>query len=96
VTARQADTVLLHVAGRPVFVVDPAARRLLARHRIVAPATARGDAQALVMLHLPRDPGLFAEYHALLTRVTREYCRARPRCEGCPLRFDLGGLPPRT
>jgi endonuclease-3 related protein len=76
--------------------VDRATCRILARHRLVAPDASRADVQALVMAHLPRDPGLFAAYHAHLVRVGREYCRARPRCERCPLRFDLGGLPPRA
>jgi endonuclease-3 related protein len=94
-TERLADAVLLHAAGRPVFPVDPGTRRILARHRLVAPDASLADVQALLMAHLPRDPGLLAEYHALLARVAREYCRARPCCERCPLRFDLGGRPPR-
>ena len=45
--------------------------------------------------HLPGDPALFNEFHALLVAVAKSHCRARPRCEGCPLRFALRGRRPR-
>ena len=90
-----ADSILLYAAGRPVFVVDAYTRRILSRHRIVPRDVDYARLQAVFMEHLPRDPALYNEYHALLVRVAKEHCRARPRCEGCPLRFDLRGRPPR-
>jgi endonuclease-3 related protein len=89
-----ADAVLLHAAGRPVFVVDADTRRVLSRHRIVGPDPDPAAVQAHIMASLPHDPALFQEYHALLGRVAKEYCRGTPRCEACPLRFDLRGQPP--
>ena len=91
-----ADSILLYAAGRPVFVVDAYTRRILSRHRIVPRDVDYARLQAVFMEHLPRDPALYNEYHALLVRVAKEHCRARPRCEGCPLRFDLRGRPPRV
>ncbi len=90
-----ADTILLYAAARPTFVVDTYTRRILSRHRVVPPDTDYAELQAVFMENLPRDPGLFNEYHALLVRIAKEYCRARPLCERCPLRFDLRGRPPR-
>lgn len=90
-----ADSILLYAAGRPVFVVDGYTRRILSRHRIVAPDADYDALQALLTANLPRDPALFNEYHALLVRLAKEYCRTIPRCERCPLRFDLGGRSPR-
>jgi endonuclease-3 related protein len=90
-----ADAVALYAAGRPIFVVDAYTRRILARHRLVALDADYAQVQALLMAHLPHDPALFNEFHALLVRVGKEHCRIRPRCEGCPLRFDLRGRPPR-
>lgn len=89
-----ADSIILYAAGRPVFVVDAYTRRVLSRHRIVSSDVDYATLQA-VFADLPRDPGLFNEYHALLVRVAKEHCRARPRCEECPLRFDLRGRSPR-
>lgn len=90
-----ADAIALYAAGRPIFVVDAYTRRILARHRLTPRDADYADVQALLMSHLPHDPGLFNEFHALLVRVGKEHCRTRPRCEGCPLRFDLRGRPPR-
>jgi len=91
-----ADSILLYAAGRPVFVVDAYTRRILSRHRVVAADVGYAELQALLVDHLPRDPALFNEYHALLVRVAKEYCRASvARCAECPLRFDLRGRPPR-
>ena len=91
-----ADAIALYAAGRPIFVVDAYTRRILGRHRLVDPDSDYATVQAFVMAHLPHDPALFNEFHALLVRVGKEHCRTRPRCEGCPLRFDLRGRPPRV
>jgi endonuclease III related protein len=95
VGSETADAIALYAAGRPIFVVDAYTRRILARHRLVAPDADYAAVQALLMTHLPHDPALFNEFHALLVRVGKEHCRTRPRCEGCPLRFDLRGRRPR-
>jgi endonuclease-3 related protein len=41
------------------------------------------------MTHLPANPTLFNEYHALLVAVGKTYCRKTPLCDSCPLRYDL-------
>jgi endonuclease-3 related protein len=89
-----ADAIALYAAGRPIFVVDAYARRIFARHRLLPPDADYAATQAVAMAHLPHDPALFNEFHALLVRVGKEHCRTRPRCEGCPLRYDLRGRPP--
>jgi endonuclease-3 related protein len=77
-------------------VVDAATRRVLARHRLAPPGTPPAALQRRVMDDLPQDPALFNEYHALLVRVAKEYCRPSVAlCARCPLRFDLRGRPPR-
>jgi len=88
------DAILLYAAGRPVFVADAYARRVLARHRLLRPDAAYEDARAFLEAHLPSDPALFNELHALLVAVGKSHCRAVPRCEDCPLRRDLGGRRP--
>jgi endonuclease-3 related protein len=89
-----ADAILLYALNRPVFVADAYTRRVLSRHRIVP---RRGDYEGLrrfLEAHLPGDPALFNELHALLVAVAKSHCRTRPRCDGCPLRFDLRGRRP--
>ncbi len=91
-----ADSILLYAAGRPIFVVDAYTRRVLARHRLVPPDIGYEPLRAVFERHLPSDPALFNEYHALLVAVGKRYCRSRPLCESCPLRFDLKGRLPRV
>jgi endonuclease III-like uncharacterized protein len=91
-----ADAIALHAAGRPIAVADRATRRVLVRHRLVAPEADAATVQAFLMTHLPHDPALFREFRASLGRVAEEHCRrGTARCEGCPLRFDLRGRAPR-
>jgi endonuclease III related protein len=88
-----ADAILLYGAGRPVFVADAYARRVLARHRLLPRGAGYEAARAFVEAHLPSDPALFNELHALLVAVAKSHCRAVPLCATCPLRFDLVGGP---
>lgn len=89
-----ADAILLYAAGRPVFVADAYVRRVLARHGLVPPGAGYEAVRARVEAHLPSDPALFNELHALLVAVGKSHCRAVPRCAECPLRYDLRGHPP--
>jgi endonuclease-3 related protein len=89
-----ADAILLYAAGRPVFVADAYTRRVLERHRLLPRGTGYEAARLFLEAHLPSDPALFNEFHALLVAAAKAYCRTAPRCEGCPVRFDLrGGRP---
>jgi endonuclease III related protein len=89
-----ADAILLYAAGRPVFVADAYTRRVLARHRLLPRGAGYEQARAFLEAHLPSDPALFNEFHALLVAVAKTHCRTIPRCEGCPLRSDLRGRRP--
>ncbi len=90
-----ADAILLYALDRPVFVADAYTRRVLSRHRMVPADIGYEAHRRLLEAQLPGDPALFNELHALLVAVAKSHCRARPRCEGCPLRFDLRGRRPR-
>lgn len=91
-----ADAILLYAAGRPVFVADAYTRRVLGRHGLLGAGVAYEQARAFLERHLPSDPALFNEFHALLVAVGKAYCGPEPRCAACPLRFDLGGAGPRA
>jgi endonuclease III related protein len=90
------DAILLYAAGRPVFVADAYTRRVLARHRLLPPGAGYEAARELLEAHLPSDPELFNEFHALLVAVAKSHCRTVPRCATCPLRGDLAGRRPAT
>ncbi len=85
------DAILLYAGRRPLFVADNYARRILARHEMVMPGADYAEIQRFMHQHLPADPGLFNEYHALLVEVGKQYCkRQAPRCDECPLQGFLG------
>ena len=88
------DAILLYAANRPVFVADAYTRRVLARHRLIAAGTGYEATRVFLEAHLPSDPALFNELHALFVAVGKTHCRSVPLCRGCPLRADLGGRSP--
>ncbi len=80
-----ADSILLYAAGRPVFVIDSYTHRILTRHEMAEDQADYYELQELFMEHLPEDAGLFNEFHALIVRTGKEYCKKTPKCNGCPL-----------
>jgi endonuclease-3 related protein len=81
-----ADSILLYAGRHPTFVVDAYTRRVLARHQIIADRARYEDIRSLFMRNLTHDEGCFNEFHALLVKVGKEYCRPRePLCQECPL-----------
>jgi endonuclease III related protein len=79
-----ADCILLYAARRPVFVVDAYTRRMLERHGWAAPGEPYDAVARRFTDRLPASTPLFNEYHALIVQLGKEFCRARPRCTGCP------------
>ena len=86
-----ADSILLYAGGVPVFVVDAYTHRILYRHGIYNRKMNYHDIQARFVASLPQDLKLYGEYHALMVRVGKEYCRRQPHCRGCPLEGFLDG-----
>jgi len=81
-----ADSILLYAAGRPVFVVDAYTYRILLRHDLIPEDFGYDDLQQLFMDNLAHDVEHFNEFHALLVRVGKDFCKkSAPRCSGCPL-----------
>lgn len=81
-----ADSILLYGAGHPTFVADAYTVRLLERLGLLPAGASSADCRSLFLRHLPPDPPLFNEYHALIVRHGKERCRKRaPRCRACPL-----------
>jgi len=80
-----ADSILLYAFDRPIFVVDAYTARIAFRHELISPEADYEQLRELFESSLPADTQLFNEYHALLVRVGKEFCRPKARCAGCPL-----------
>jgi len=81
------DSILLYAGNFPIFVVDAYTYRILFRHLLIEEDATYDTIQDLFMTHLPHDPKLFNEYHALLVACGKNYCKKKsPICEKCPLK----------
>jgi endonuclease-3 related protein len=80
-----ADSILLYALARDVFVVDAYTARVAVRHGLIDADVDYEQLRDLFESNLCREVRLFNEYHALLVRVGKEFCRPRANCTGCPL-----------
>ncbi len=81
-----ADSILLYALNKPVFVVDAYTKRILLRHKLINKSHDYSAVQKIFMSNLKKDAKLFNEYHALLVKLGKDYCRKQnPKCEICPL-----------
>jgi endonuclease-3 related protein len=81
-----ADSILLYALKKPVFVVDAYTKRIFSRHRLFDAQADYHSVQKIFAQNLKKDVKLFNEYHALIVRVGKEFCRKqKPRCQICPL-----------
>jgi endonuclease-3 related protein len=82
----------LYAANVPSFVVDAYTKRVFSRHGLIAPDADYHAVQKTFMDSLPADAPLYNEFHALIVRVSKEYCRKKtPLCTSCPLDSFLPG-----
>ena len=80
-----ADSIILYGAGRPLFVVDTYTHRILTRHGLIEEEAGYNDLQVFFMDNLPHDVELFKEFHALIVKIGKDFCRRKPLCSQCPL-----------
>ncbi len=82
-----ADSILLYALGKPTFVVDAYTHRIFSRHRLVPEESDYEGLRSFFMESLPEDAPLFNEFHALIVRTAKTYCKKKaPLCGDCPLR----------
>ena len=81
-----ADSILLYALDKPIFVVDAYTKRLFVRHNFIKEKDAKyKNIQSIFMNNLPLDKNLFNEYHALIVKLGKIYCKKQPLCNKCVL-----------
>jgi len=80
-----ADSIVLYAFNKPIFVVDTYTCRVMGRHQFVEPGADYEQVRDIFESFLPSDVELFNEFHALLVMVGKNFCKPKPKCEGCPL-----------
>jgi endonuclease-3 related protein len=81
-----ADSTLFYAMHKPVFVVDTYTKKILSRHGLIKAKVDYARLQGIFMRNLKKDVLMFKEYHALLVKLGKEFCRKQnPKCEIFPL-----------
>ncbi|MGC8928631.1 MAG: endonuclease III domain-containing protein [Myxococcota bacterium] len=81
-----ADSILLYAAEFPIFVVDAYTKRSFYRIGILrSPDMGYDEIQSIFMKNLKKDLHLFNDYHAQIVELSKNFCKKRPICEGCPV-----------
>jgi endonuclease-3 related protein len=79
------DSILLYAGGLPVFVVDAYTVRLLTRLGYSNDKLSYNQWQGLICSAIPRDIGLYNDFHAQIVFHCKAFCASRPQCGECPL-----------
>jgi endonuclease-3 related protein len=81
-----ADSILLYAGNLPTFVVDAYTHRVFSRHGWIDLEADYHQIQEYVQDELPQDVQIYNEFHALIVRLGKDYCRkSNPKCNECPL-----------
>lgn len=81
-----ADSILLYAYDVPVFVVDAYTKRIFTRLKILTGSEEYDEIAEIFINGLGKDSALFKEYHALIVKHAKEYCRKNPVCGSCVLK----------
>ncbi|MDO9577484.1 MAG: hypothetical protein Q7J16_06325 [Candidatus Cloacimonadales bacterium] len=84
-----ADSILLYVGEKPIFVVDAYTKRIFTRFGLIENDLDYQKVQDFFMENLPSDVALFQDFHAQIVRLGKEYCRKRNlKCGECPVNLN--------
>ena len=84
------DSILLYAGEIPIFVIDAYTRRIFSRHHLIEEKASYKQIQDRFMEALPGRVAMFNEYHALIVKTAKIYCKKQPDCAKCPLRSLAG------
>ncbi|MCK5153569.1 MAG: DNA repair protein [Spirochaetales bacterium] len=86
-----ADSILLYGYNFPVFVVDAYTKRIFTRIGILEGSENYEEISRIFTDNLEKDSVIFQEYHALIVRHAKEFCKKKALCERCVSKpFCLG------
>jgi endonuclease-3 related protein len=78
-----ADTILLYAADKLVSPIDAYTIRLC--RRLGIKELKYEKLRRFFESNLPRELEVYKEFHALIDRLGKTYCKVKPNCPGCPL-----------
>lgn len=81
-----ADSIILYAAEKPIFVIDAYTKRIMSRVYGTDPEIDYHELQELITGSIPRDVGLYNDFHAQFVELGKNFCRTKPLCGNCPVR----------
>ena len=82
-----ADSILLYACSKPFFVVDAYTKRVFSRLGFID-EEGYEEIRSLFEDSLPRNAGLYKEFHALIVEHAKRTCKKEPLCAQCPLQKE--------
>lgn len=79
-----ADSILLYAGNHMTFVIDAYTKRL-AQCLGIPQSEDYHALKRVFESNLPKDVQLYNEYHALIVRLGKVFCRTKPNCANCPV-----------
>jgi endonuclease-3 related protein len=80
-----ADSILLYAFEMPVFVIDAYTKRMFSRLGLIL-SREYDEFQNFFEKNLTKDVQLYNEYHALIVKHSKVYCKKMPKCSECFLK----------
>ncbi|MEA2104588.1 MAG: endonuclease III domain-containing protein [Candidatus Cloacimonadota bacterium] len=87
-----ADSILLYAFERPVFVIDAYTKRIGQRLGFWNEKISYEEAQKYFQDRLISDEKIFNEFHALLVKLGKDFCRKKPLCSKCYIKNECNKL----
>ena len=78
-----ADSILLYAADRLIFPIDAYTIRLC--KRLGVKDLKYENLRRFFENSLPKDLEVYKEFHALIDKLGKTYCKVKPSCASCPL-----------
>jgi endonuclease-3 related protein len=88
-----ADSILLYAGDHPIFVVDAYTKRICKRLPIKIRGESYDETQQYFEVELHKtspqknNVQLYKEFHALIVELAKNYCKKKPKCNNCPLKY---------
>ena len=89
-----ADSILLYALEKPYFVVDAYTKRIINRLAIFK-SEDYDEIQNFFQNNLPKNVGIYKEYHALIVELAKKHCKNKPDCKKCPIIANCADSQPR-
>ena len=81
-----ADSILLYAGNRRFFVVDAYTKRVFSRLGFFPENQNYETVRKFFEKNLPKNIKIYKEFHALIVKLAKDFCRKKPFCEKCPLK----------